>query len=116
MIETTTILFVLAALGGLTLLGIRLSGVPRPPTWLALVHGAVAATALGMLIYLAILGIPLLSQIALGVFVLAALGGSFIFLTYHLRQRPLPIPLILGHGAAAITGVVLLIIDYFSRT
>ncbi|MEX2026726.1 MAG: hypothetical protein WEH44_05485 [Pirellulaceae bacterium] len=114
MIQVATVLFVLAALGGLTMVGIRLRGAPRPPTWLALGHGALAVTALGMLLYCATVGIPLYSQIALGIFVLAAMGGIFIFLTYHMQQRPLPIPLILGHGALAIAGIVLLLIDLFS--
>ena len=114
--QLIALLFVLAALGGLTMLGIRLSGMPRPPTWLALGHGAIAATALGMFIYQATTtSLPMFSQIALGLFVLAALGGTFIFLMYHLRQQPLPIPLILGHGAAAIAGIVLLLIDLFAN-
>jgi hypothetical protein len=113
MIELTTALFVLAGLGGLTMVGMRLRGVPRPPTWLALGHGALAATALALLAYLATEGIPLLSQVALGIFVLAAIGGIFIFLAFHMRQRPLPIPLILAHGALAIAGIVLLLVDLF---
>jgi hypothetical protein len=116
MFEWTAILFGVAALGGLSIAIMRLSGMPRPPTWMAVGHGLVAATALGMLIYCAIVGIPLLSQIALGLFVLAALGGIFIFLTYHLRERPLPIPLILGHGALALAALTLLLINVFSRT
>ncbi len=116
MIELATGLFVLAALGGLTMVGMRLSGSPRPPTWLALGHGALAVTGLVMLIYLATEGIPLYSQIALGIFILAALGGLFVFVAYHLRHKPLPIPLIVGHGAIAIAGVVLLLIDLFSTT
>ena len=116
MFELTTGLFVLAGLGGLAIVAMRLSGMPRPPTVLALAHGALAATAVGLLGYQATEGIPLYSQIALGLFILAAIGGLFIFLAYHLRGRPLPIPLILGHGAVAIAGIVLLLIDLFSGT
>lgn len=107
----TAILFALAALGGLVMAGIRLSGRPYPPIWLALGHGALAATALGMLIYQATAGIELLAQIALGTFALAAIGGLFIFLTFHVRGKPLPILLVMGHGAIAIAGLVLLWID-----
>src|SRR5262245_46740663 len=94
-----------AALGGLTLAGIRLSGRPRPPTWMALGHGVVAASGLSLLAYAAVVsGIPTLAQQALGVLVLAALGGSVLFVGFHLRQRPLPIPLVIGHGLVAVIG------------
>lgn len=110
--QWAAILLGLAALGGLTLAGIRLSGAPRPPTWMALGHGAIAATGLGVLIYAAaVSGIPGLAQVALGVLVLAAMGGATLFLGFHLREQPLPIPLVLGHGLMAATGYVLLLVS-----
>ena len=67
------IVLTLAALGGLTMAVIRLRGAPLPPMWLALVHGAAAATGLGILIYAALsTGIPQLAQVALGILILAA--------------------------------------------
>ncbi len=112
--QAAAIVLGLAALGGLTLATIRLLGTPRPPTWMALGHGAVAATGLGLLIYAAIdRGISSLAQIALGVIVLAALGGITIFLGFHMRQRPLPVPLVVGHGVIAATGYVLLLVAIF---
>ena len=113
--EAATIVLGLAALGGATLAGIRLSGTPRPPTWMALGHGAVAATGLVLLAYYVATasGVPGLTQIALGVLVLAALGGAILFLGFHIREQPLPIPLVLGHGAIAATGFALLLITYF---
>jgi hypothetical protein len=113
--QAAAIVLGLAALGGLTLAVIRLMGSPRPPTWMALGHGAVAATGLGLLVYAAIdTGIPQLAQIALGVIVLAALGGTTIFLGFHMRGRPLPIPLVVGHGLIAATGYVLLLVTILS--
>jgi hypothetical protein len=104
----------LAALGGLALAGIRLGGTPRPPTWMALGHGAVAATGLALLAYAAVTpGIPGLAQAALGVFVLAALGGATLFLGFHVRQRPLPIPLVLGHGLTAVAAYVCLLVSLY---
>lgn len=104
----------MAALGGLALAGIRLSGTPRPPTWLALGHGAVAAVGVILLIYAAVsAGIPGLAQVALGVFVLAALGGAAIFLGFHLKEQALPIPLVIVHGLVAATGFVLLLVSLF---
>lgn len=104
------VLFGLAALGGLTLAGIRLGGAPRPPTWMALGHGAVAATGVLLLIYAAVTtGLPPLAQYALGAFVLAAAGGLFIFLRFHQRGLELPLPFIAGHALVAVTGFVLLL-------
>ncbi len=91
-----------------------MSGKPRPPTWLALGHGAVAASGLVTLLYTAATGsLPLLAYISLGTFVLAALGGATIFLLFHLREKPLPIALIFAHGAIAVTGFVLLLLAIF---
>ena len=102
-----------AALGGLVLAGIRLSGTPRPPIWMALGHGAIAATGLGLLIYAAVTGnLPVMAQVALGLFVLAAMGGVTLFIGFHLRERPLPIPLVIAHGLIAIAGVILLLIAF----
>ena len=111
MVFIAAIVLGLAALGGLTLAAIRLSGTPRPPTWLAVGHGAVAATGLALLI-LAVSsgGVDRLVNIALGVIVLAALGGTTIFVGFHLRNRALPIPLVIGHALIAITGYVLLLV------
>ena len=112
--QAAAVLFALAALGGLTLAGIRMSGKPRPPTWLALGHGAIAATGLVTLLSTAATGsLPLLAYISLGAFVLAALGGATIFLLFHLRKKPLPIPLVFAHGAIAVTGFALLLFAIF---
>lgn len=105
-----TILLGLAALGGITMAAMRVRGTPLPPMWLALVHGAVAGTGVGVLIYFAVAtGIPALAQVALGVFILAALGGATLFLGFHLRNKPLPILFVIGHGLIAATGYALLV-------
>ena len=112
--QAAVIVLALAAVGGLTLAVIRLRGAPWPPTWMALGHGAVAATGVGLLIYAAVSpGIPTLAQVALGIFILAALGGATLFLGFHMRGKALPIPLVLGHGLIAATGLVILLLSYF---
>jgi hypothetical protein len=112
--QIAAVFFTLAALGGLTIAGIRLSGTPRPPTWLALGHGVIAAAGLLSLIYAALSQpLPTIALLALGGFVLAALGGGTIFALYHLRAKPLPIPLIIAHGAIASAAFVLLLIGVF---
>jgi hypothetical protein len=112
--NVAAVIFALAAIGGLTVAGMRLSGVPRPPTWLALAHGAVAAAGLISLIYAATSQtLPFLAQLSLGGFVLAALGGATIFTMFHLREKPLPIPLIIAHGSLAVASYVLLLLALF---
>jgi hypothetical protein len=108
--QLAAILLALAALGGITMVVIRLKGAPLPPTALALAHGAIAACGVVALAYAAYdSGIPQLAQIALGIFVLAALGGLMLFLVFHRQGQPLPVPLMLGHGVLALVGLGLLL-------
>lgn len=109
------IILSLAVLGGLTMLAIRLNGTPRPPTWLALGHGAIAVSGVALLAYSAANeGIPQLAQISLGLLILAALGGISIFVLFHLKNLPLPLPFVLGHGLLALTGLALLLFSFYS--
>ena len=109
--QTAAIVLAVAALGGLGMATIRLFGIPRPPTWVALGHGAIAVAGLGLLIHAAATtGIPPLAQLALGMFLLATAGGATLFLGFHLREKALPMTLVLGHGLLALTGVILLMI------
>jgi len=113
-VETAAIVLGLAAVGGITLAGIRLSGTPRPPTWMALGHGIVAAVGLGILIYqAATTSLPSLALVALGVFLLAAVGGATMFFGFHLKEKALPIPFVFGHGLAAVAAYVLLLVALF---
>jgi hypothetical protein len=110
--QAAAIVLALAAIGGATLAVIRLRGAPWPPLWMALGHGAVAATGVVLLIYAALSeGIPVLAKVALGIFVLAALGGAVLLLAFHMRSKPLPIPFVIGHGVIAATGFVLLLLS-----
>src|SRR5687768_2242609 len=113
--QTAAFVLALAAIGGLTLAVIRFRGAPWPPMWLALGHGAVAATGVALLIYAAMspVGIPRLAQVALGIFLLAALGGAVLFFGFHMRRKELPIPFVLGHGLIAATGLLLLLLSAF---
>src|SRR6478609_3437600 len=98
MIFAAVVVLGLAALGGLTLAVIRLRGTPLPATPIALIHGIVAATGLALLISVVVgQEVDQLIKVSLGVFVLAAIGGATIFLGFHMRNRALPIPLVIGH-------------------
>ena len=77
---------------------------------IALLHGALAASGLVALI-VAVTGGGLSSQvtIALGGFVIAALGGFFLF-SFHLRGQALPIPVVVIHGFVAVVSFVILLL------
>ena len=111
MMRISAALFGAAALGGLLMAGIRFSGVPRPPAWLAMGHGLVAAAGLTLLIYAAtIVGVPSMAQLALGLLVIAAMGGVTMNLLFHWKLRPLPIPLMIIHALLAVAGFSLLLV------
>jgi hypothetical protein len=102
------VLFGLGALGGVTLLSLRLRG-GNPPLGLALVHGLVVAVALVALAIAVLDGERGPAVFALIFLTLAAAGGFFL-LSLHLRQRLLPLSLILVHGAMAATGFAVLLV------
>ena len=115
MLQTSVVLLLLAALGGLVMAGIRFSGRPHPPAWLAMLHGLLAAGAMTLLLYAAFAaGLPKLAVYGLVLLILAALGGLFINLGFHWKQQPLPVPWVLAHAAIAVVGFILLVIPALS--
>jgi hypothetical protein len=113
-LQLAAMFFGLAAVGGIAMLGIRVRGAPRPPTWLALGHGALALAGLVSLFMAWNSGAysPLVGW-SLAVLCLAAAGGATIFLGFHLPAKPLPIPLIIAHGLLGGTGWGLLLFALF---
>ncbi len=108
--KTASVLLAVAALGGLTMAGIRFGGKPQPPTWLAMLHGLLAGGAITLLLYAYFtVGLPALACWALLLFLIAAAGGAFLNLNYHWRMQPLPIGLIVGHAGIAVAGFALLL-------
>lgn len=112
------VIFAVAALGGLILavLHFRSAGKRPPPTALALLHGVVAVLAvICLLIAIAATpdgfttGFSSLAVVALLLFVLAALGGAYLFFGRHLRGLPLPTPVVLIHGSVAVAGFAVLL-------
>ena len=107
---TALVLFAIAALGGVAMAVIRFRGAERPPTGLALLHGALAAAGIIVLI-VAMLSAPNPAQArtALVLFIVAALGGFYLF-AQHVQKRPLPIPVILIHAVIAVIGFLVLLV------
>lgn len=105
------VLFAVAAVLGAFMTVQRLQGRELPRTGVAMTHGGIAASAL-VLVILAAIGtdpVQALTLWAIGLFVAAALGGSFLFLGYHLRGRALPVPIVFVHAGVAIVAFVVLL-------
>lgn len=111
MLQTSTVLFAIAALGGAAMALIRFSGTPRPPHWLAMLHGFLAGSALTLLVYAAATShVPGLATLALILFLGAAAGGILLNLRFHLHDLPLPKWLVLVHGGVAVIGFLCLLL------
>jgi hypothetical protein len=108
--KTASVLLAVAALGGLTMAGIRFGGKPQPPAWLAMLHGFLSAAAVTLLAYAyCTVGLPALASWALLLFLAAAGGGAFLNLNFHWKMLPLPKGLIVGHAGIAVVGFALLL-------
>ena len=111
LLETATILFLVSALGGVVMAGMRFSGKPHPPIGLAMLHGLLAAAGLTLLLYGAVfVGLPSLADGAAVLFVVAAAGGVALNLGYHWKNQPLPKGLMVGHALVAVLGFLLVTI------
>jgi hypothetical protein len=109
MVGLSLTLLAIAALGGAMIAVLRLRGTPYPPLGLAIGHGLVAVSGLACLAYaVATTSLGGIAKIALGVLVLAALGGATMFFGFHMRNKPLPIAFVIGHGLIALAGFALL--------
>ena len=108
--KTACVLLAVAALGGLTMAGIRFAGKPQPPVWLAMLHGFLSAAAVTLLLYAyATVGLPVLAGWALLLFLVAALGGAYLNRGYHAKAVLLPKPIVLVHAVIAVVGYVMLL-------
>ena len=114
MLHTATLLFLLTALGGLVMAGIRFARRRNPPAWLAMVHGLAASSGLTLLLYAGVAGhVKVEVWLGLALLVLAAIGGLILNLVYHWRHRELAIWLVLVHGAVAAVGFAALVFAVF---
>jgi len=103
------LLFAFAALAGLAMavMHFRKASPPRPT--LAVLHGVFAAAGLVVLLLALIkVGMQGAPALALGLLVVAALGG-FGLLSFHLRGHALPSGLVVGHALLAVAGFVTLL-------
>jgi len=104
------VLFALAAVVGVYMAVLRFRGADRPPTSIALVHGALAAAGLIALIVAVVEpSSPAPAKTALIVFLVAALGGFYLF-AQHMQKKALPIPVVVAHATIAIIGFIILLV------
>lgn len=98
-------LFVLAAALGLTV-AISILRKQETSKPVALAHGACGAAGLIVLLLFTIKNPNQLLTVAIGLLVVAAIGGLVLF-TNDIRKKPGPLALIAIHAAAAIVAVSL---------
>jgi hypothetical protein len=112
MLETSAALFGIAALGGLTMAAIRVTQKVNPPSWIAMAHGLLAAAGLTLLAWAVWrVGADNYAQGALALLLLAAAGGAYLNLRYHMRSTPLPVGFMWGHALLAVLGFGLLLLS-----
>ncbi|MFZ6009372.1 MAG: hypothetical protein ACOYXT_03420 [Bacteroidota bacterium] len=106
-------LFALAAVMGLTVAIAILSKKPETPKAAVYAHGALGATALVLLIVYMMNNPENYPQIALILFVVAALGGFILFYNDVSKKKPGPVGLVVIHALVAVTAFVLLLFFAF---
>jgi hypothetical protein len=110
MVRVATWLFLLAALGGIVMAGIRLGGGRNPPVVIPYAHGLLAGAGLTLLIYAAwVGGLGGMVMLSIVLLLVAAAGGSVLNLVYHWKQVPIPKGLTMVHILLALAGVALLL-------
>lgn len=99
-------LFALAALAGLVM-AVRVFGGSAPPWALSLAHAAFGAAGIVTLLLFVLVSGSTLLYAALGLFVVAALGG-FYLASFHLRGAAHPKGVVVLHAALAVAGFAIL--------
>ena len=113
MYRLSILLFAIAAVAGLTMAIMHFRKATPPLPVLAVLHGGFAASGLIVLLLALIkVGMQGAPAIALGLLLVAALGG-FGLLSFHLRGRALPSGLVVGHALLAVAGFVTLLAAEF---
>jgi hypothetical protein len=112
MLVLSICLFVLAAVIGLTL-AVMLFKKKETPKPVVVVHGLVAGSGLVLLFLHTLKNPHSLLYVAIGLFVLAALGGVILFAN-DLRRRPGPLFLVVIHATAAVVALSLVLIAAYA--
>jgi hypothetical protein len=109
MLLAAIIIFAIGALGGLTLAGVYVLQGKLAPWPLSLVHAALGAIGLLVLLYAALKSsIPGTALAALVILAIAALGG-FYLASIHLRGQVAEKPIVFIHAGVAVVGFLTLL-------
>lgn len=107
MIAYALLAFAIAAIGGLVLAS-RVLRAKLAPWSLSLLHAALGATGLVLLIVLLLQGpAPQRVLISFVLLLIAALGGFFLA-SFHLRQKLPPAAIVVVHAGVAVAGFLTL--------
>lgn len=112
MIYGSIILFALAAVLGLIIADAIFKGkeTPKPVVY---AHGAIAATGLVILVIYALQNPDHFPLVSLIIFVVAALGGFYLFAN-DMKKKPGPKAVVIIHALAAVTAFTLLLLFAFT--
>jgi hypothetical protein len=109
MLFSALIIFAIGALGGLTLAGVYVLQGKLAPWELSLLHAALGAIGLLVLLYAALTsGIPGAALAALVILAIAALGG-FYLASIHLRGQVAKKSIVFIHAGVAVIGFLTLL-------
>jgi hypothetical protein len=115
-IKTSFVLMTITALGGVVMAIVRLGRAVNPPSWLAMLHGLLAGAALTLLLYAYFtIGLPQFAAWALLVFLVAALGGVYLNLGFHVPARLMPATIVVVHAVISVAGYVLLLMAVLGK-
>src|SRR5690349_17760160 len=110
MLKASAALLGLAALVGMALAGIRLTGKPYPPAALAMAHGLAAGAALTLLVYATfVYGVTMLVGLATALLLVAAAVGAWLNLGYHAERQAIPLAPMTAHILMAVAGFAVLL-------
>ncbi len=115
MLTNAVWLFAVAAIVGVYMGVLHSRGRTPPPVLAAVLHGVLAVCGTVILL-LGVLQLGLGATVhswALGLFVIAALGGLYL-VSFHIRGRPLPGGVIVIHGMIAAIAFVILVVAVFA--
>ena len=111
MLRAAAALLTIAALGGIVMAITRFFQNRNPPSWLAMLHGLLAAAGLTLIFFASLTArVPQLANIGLALLVLAALGGVVLNQKYQWKAVLLPRGLLIGHALFAVVGFVFVVL------
>jgi len=110
MLTAAVIVFAVAAVGGVVL-ALHVLRNKLAPWALSILHALLGATGIVLLLLIVLDGAPSLLGWALGLFVVAALGG-FWLASRHAKQALPPKGVVVLHALLAVVGFALLVAAY----